>query len=79
MILGDFVPGRILSPHLSSLYVHHIVNIHIEQLFCLWGILTLGGFYLAKSIAHAGGLGHDEYFDPKKDFELEREIILGKI
>ena len=43
------------------------------------GILTLGGFYPAKSIAHAGGLGHEEYFDPKKDFELEREIILGKI
>jgi hypothetical protein len=41
--------------------------------------LTLGGFYPAKSIAHAGGFGHGEYFDPKKDFELEREIILGKI
>ena len=35
------------------------------------GILSLGGFYPAKSIAHAGGLGHGEYFDPKKDFELE--------
>ena len=43
------------------------------------GLLSLGGFYPAKSIAHAGGLGHGEYFDPKKDFELEREIILGKI
>ena len=34
-------------------------------------ILSLGVFYPAKSIAHAGGLGHGEYFDPKKDFELE--------
>ena len=41
--------------------------------------MTLGGFYLAKSIAYAGGLGHGEYFDPRKDFELEREITLGKI
>ena len=72
-------PGGFCPHIVPSLYVHHIVQIHVEQLMCLGGILSLGGFYPAKSIAHAGGLGHGEYFDPKKDFELEREVILGKI
>ena len=43
------------------------------------GILSLGGFCPKESLAHAGGFDHGEYFDPKKDFELEREINLGKI
>ena len=40
------------------------------------GILSRGGFCPKESIAHAGGFDHGEYFDPEKDFELEREIVI---
>ena len=69
-------PGGFCPHIVPSLYVHHIVQIHVEQLMCLGGFCPWEDFIPQSPLLM---LEVREYFDPKKDFELEREIILGKI